>query len=532
MFNPLTVFFDLVTQHPANTCSAACVRPTTAYNSECGWAPILAARGHDFHLKFFLGGHCPHCDPQFLLGGKRPYELYTDAKFSDGTAVSQRGDDGKMIERTTQFIPGNVSDHELFGKGNEAYKSNLRLQRASTAAALLAGRWSVFEGQYFSCWEENRGVVEGVDGTRTIPQPDMRMVVPRKEIQIEHWYPHFTGTDYGFTISAAASYLFVRVPKSEFWPNGRVYVLDEVVRQGILAEDLARLLLQRWFLEEIMPGKWQVPARPKAIMMWALSPDAWAKSGVKGDQDVPLTRADQMNAILGPYRMGFIQANNDRQGRWQHIYRGLRSGDTCPMLIEAIPSLIHDPDKEDDIFKQKGSPLDDAIDAAGYGYYTWTREPVKPIDLQRAEIMQGLDPTSAMINKARFDAQQRPRNAPVFIGPGGAAPQDVGGGTQEPAAMNGRVGMSFKPSPFTVLCRSTKGVAVCPKARAFASDECYQHEDGLRDLLHADEQVSWSWVWGRERRAGLCLSSFFFVASTFSQPDRLPTPPQDPFGWK
>ena len=72
----------------------------------------------------------------------------------------------------------------------------------------------------------------GVDGTRTIPQPDMRMVVPRKDLNIEHWWPHFTGTDYGFTISAAASYLFVRVPKSEFWPNGRVYVVDEVVRRG------------------------------------------------------------------------------------------------------------------------------------------------------------------------------------------------------------------------------------------------------------------------------------------------------------
>jgi len=382
-------------------------------------------QSHDFHLKFFLGGHCPHCDPQFLLGGKRPYELYTDAKFSDGTPVSQRGDDGEMIYRTTQFIPGNVSDHELFGKGNEAYKSNLRMQRASTAAALLAGCWSAFEGQYFTCWEENRGIIVHEDGRKEIPQPDMRMVVPRKEIQIEHWYPHFTGTDYGFTISAAASYLFARVPKSEFWPNGRIYVLDEVVRQGILAEDLARLLLQRWFLREVMPGKWEVPENPRAIMMWALSPDAWAKSGVKGEQDVPLTRADQMNAVLAPYRMGFSQANNDRQGRWQHMFRTLRSGelvicDTCPMLIEAIPTRIHDPDKEDDIWKDKGNPLDDCIDACGYGVYTWVREPVKPIDLQRAEVMQGLTPTNAMIAKARFDAQQRSSGAPVFIGRGAA----------------------------------------------------------------------------------------------------------------
>lgn len=383
-------------------------------------------KGHDFHLKFFLGGHCPHCDPQFLQGGKRPYVIYTDAKFTDGTPVSQRGDDGKIIERTTQFIPGNVSDHELFGKNNEAYKSNLRLQRASTAAALLAGCWSVFEGQYFSCWEQPRGIIVHENGTHTIPEPDMRMVISRKELDIQHWWPHFTGTDYGFTISAAVSYLFVRVPRSEDFPNGRIYVLDEVVRQQILAEDLAHLLLKRWFLQETAPGRWEVPENPRRIQMWALSPDAWAKTGVKGDNDVPLTRADQMNAVLGPHRMGFIQANNDRQGGWQHIFRMLREGelvickDTCPKLIEAIPSRIHDPDKEDDILKVKGDPLDDCMDALRYGLYTWIKDAVKPVDLQRAEAMQGLDPTSAMIARLKFDAQQNKANMPGFIGPGAA----------------------------------------------------------------------------------------------------------------
>jgi hypothetical protein len=259
-------------------------------------------------------------------------------------------------------------------------------------------------------------------------QTDMRMVVSRKELDIQHWWPHFTGTDYGFTISAAASYLFVRVPKNEDFPKGRIYVLDEVVREGILAEDLAALLLQRWFLEERLPGRWIVPEKPRAIMMWALSPDAWAKSGVKGEQDVPLTRADQMNAVLSPYRMGFVQANNDRQGGWQHMFGLLRSGelvicDNCKLLIEAIPTRIHDADKEDDIRKDKGSPLDDCVDALRYGLYTWIREPVKPVDLQRAEVMQGLSPTNAMIARAKFESQQVRSNAPVFIGPGAARRQ-------------------------------------------------------------------------------------------------------------
>jgi hypothetical protein len=75
---------------------------------------------------------------------------------------------------------------------------------------------------------------------------------------------------------------------------------------------------------------------------------------------------------MAPYRMGFIKANNDRTGGWQHIYKMLRSGelvicgDTCPKLVRAIPSRIHDPEKKDDIFKQKGDELDDCMDAFRY----------------------------------------------------------------------------------------------------------------------------------------------------------------------
>jgi hypothetical protein len=381
--------------------------------------------GHDFHLKLFLGV-CPHCHPDSDQA-RQPFKLYTDACWSDGSPLSTRGDDGVLQVKTTLFIPGNVSDHDLFGEGNENYKANLRLQKPATAKALLAGCWSIFEGQYFNCWEENRGYVIHENGTRIVTEPDMRMIISRKEVDIQWWYPHFTGTDYGFTISSAASYLFARVPKSEYFPNGRIYVLDEVVRAGILAEDLAELLLQRWFLEEKGPGQWLVPEKPRAFQMWALSPDAWAKTGIKGDMDIALARADQMSAIMAPYRMGFIMASNDLQGGWQHIYRMLRSGelvicgDTCPKLVRAIPSRIHDPDKEDDIYKNKGDELDDCMDALRYGLYTWTREPKMPLDLQRAELMQGLDPTNAMITKLKFDAQQRRKpSAPIFYGPGAA----------------------------------------------------------------------------------------------------------------
>lgn len=379
--------------------------------------------GHDFHVHVFLGV-CPHCFPNDPRA-REPYKLYTDAQWTDKSPLSTMGENGVMQYKTTQFIPGRVTDHELFGPGNEKYKANLRLQRPGTAKALLEGCWSIFEGQYFNCWDEARGKILNDNGTTSIPTPDMRMVVPRQEVQVEHWYPHFTGTDYGFTISAAASYLFARVPKSEYFPNGRIYVLDEYVKQGVLAEDLAKILLNRWVLEERSPNYFTLPESPRAMQMWALSPDAWAKTGIKGDQDIALTRADQMNAVFMPYRMGFIQANNDRQGGWQHIYRMLRSGelvvcDNCTFLLRAIPSRIHDPDKEDDILKVKGDELDDCMDAFRYGLYTWTQEPQKPLALLRAEAMQGLDPTNAMITRLKFESEHHAPTAPLFYGPGAA----------------------------------------------------------------------------------------------------------------
>jgi hypothetical protein len=71
----------------------------------------------------------------------------------------------------------------------------------------------------------------------------------------------------------------------------------------------------------------------------------------------------------------------------------------------------------------KGDPLDDCMDAFRYGLYTWIKEAVKPKELERAEVMQGLDPTNAMIAKHKFDAQERQSRRsgePIFVGPSAA----------------------------------------------------------------------------------------------------------------
>jgi hypothetical protein len=58
---------------------------------------------------------------------------------------------------------------------------------------------------------------------------------------------------------------------------------------------------------------------------------------------------------------------------------------------------VHDPKKPGDLLKVGGDPLDDAMDAARYGLYSWVTASEKPMELRMREAVRGLDLTSANI---------------------------------------------------------------------------------------------------------------------------------------
>jgi len=77
-----------------------------------------------------------------------------------------------------------------------------------------------------------------------------------------------------------------------------------------------------------------------------------------------------------PTIWGVLPASNDRIGGWQLMYQMLQTdqrkiADTCPKLIESIPSWMHDEKKPGDVLKVPGDPLDDVADTARYGIYTF-----------------------------------------------------------------------------------------------------------------------------------------------------------------
>lgn len=339
--------------------------------------------GHAWHMKVFIGDVCPHCKPNSQRI-RAQFKIYDDACFSDGT----------RINHSIQFIPGRVTDHSLFADpknltaGNEPYIRKLELQKPALAKALKEGCWAQFDGQYFTCWEESRGQ----DLPSDYIGPDMRMVIPFAEAPVEWWYPHFTGTDWGVGSSQAASYLCVRTPALEGFPNGRVYVLKEFCLANSDIDEYPAEFLKRFVIPEL-------GGQRRKIVASYLGPDSWAN---RGDGH---TIAGQFQERVDDYGISLIRASTDREGGWQLIYRMLKSGelvicdDTCPELIKAIPTRLHDPKNPGDILKVPGDHADDVIDAFRYAIYSFVTatDVQKPAQVRFAEECRTLDPTTAYL---------------------------------------------------------------------------------------------------------------------------------------
>jgi hypothetical protein len=225
------------------------------------------------------------------------------------------------------------------------------------------------------------------------------MVIPFAEAPVAWWYPHFTGTDWGVGSSQAASYICVRTPADVCFPNGRVYVLKEFCRPDSDIDEYPAEFLKRFVIPDL-------DGERRKIVASYLGPDSWNNWG-DGH-----TIAGQFQERVEEYGITFTKASTDREGGWQLLYGLLKSGelvicgDTCPELLQAIPTRLHDPKKPGDILKTPGDHADDVIDALRYAIYSFiTASDVrKPAQVRIAEATKNLDPTSAYLQYRRIVA--------------------------------------------------------------------------------------------------------------------------------
>jgi len=310
----------------------------------------------------------------------------------DGPKKQAPGED-KSTYRPEQYkaIKASIDQNPTYAVGTpagEQYRSSLSDLPLAMQAKWVRGEWGAIEGCYFSIWDPSR------------------MVVPFAGVRANWWDSHWISIDYGFGRSSAAAYLHVCLP------DGRIVTLAEIVEKHMPVYEFAAAIIRRFDLD----GAHQNGQRRN---IEAVFQDPANKSQTGAGHSV----RDQINEVLAEYDLAAIDGSNDRIGGWQLLFQLLARGqwliaDTCPLLIAAIPSRVHDPKRPGDLIKVGGDPLDDAMDAARYGIYSFITASEKPPELVLQEQCrlhaQAGDLTSASIHYLHKTAQ--PRYQPVRLG--------------------------------------------------------------------------------------------------------------------
>ena len=233
------------------------------------------------------------------------------------------------------------------------YRSSLKDLPLAIQAKWVRGEWGAVEGCYFAIWDA------------------ARMVTPFAQIEARSWDSHFLSIDYGFGRSSAAAHLHVCLQ------DGRIVTVGEIVVKHMAAYEFAHEIVRRFDLTGTQ-GE-----RRNIVVVYQ---DPANKSNVGTGHSV----RDQINEVLASCDLGAIDGSNDRVGGWQLMYQMLARGqwlisDTCPQLISAISSRVYDPKRTGDLLKVGGDPLDDVMDSARYGVYSWITVAEKPLEVRRAE---------------------------------------------------------------------------------------------------------------------------------------------------
>jgi len=332
--------------------------------------------GAAWHKRMFLRGACPVHNPEKSAESGK---LYWDAKWPSDTypLVDEKGNGFSVA-----FIPGRLTDHNLL---DDKYIYRLRMMSRSLSKAMEQGCWCELQGAYFSNWDANK------------------MVVPYAEVGARWWDTYFISLDYGFVKSSASAHLHVKTQ------DGKIKTIWEFVAAHLPAYEFASEVCER-IVAPLIQGQ------RRRIQAVYLDPSNFKHIG-DGH-----TIANQINEIFAPYDLTCTEASNDRIGGWQLMYQMLQTGqwqiaDTCPQLIEAIPSRMHS-ERAGDIVKVPGDSLDDVADSARYGIYTFMEKGEKPHELVVEEAIRSLiedgDLTSAMIRYNQMNA--KPAYRPITIG--------------------------------------------------------------------------------------------------------------------
>jgi hypothetical protein len=210
------------------------------------------------------------------------------------------------------------------------------------------GKLDTVTGQYFDNWELKRHCR------------------PESDFIFEPWQTYAIGWDYGFGHYAAILWLTKAILKPQ-------------QKYGWLAPRMVNVFTRELILHETTPAD-QARAIVAAIPRtedgegYLETVDSVHFSWERFNRTVSdFTVADEVGDLLSMSGLPRpTRSNTDRVAGWQKMYSLLNTDElfvlnTCPTLAEAIPLLVRDPVKLEDVIKPKGLSLnDDVADGARY----------------------------------------------------------------------------------------------------------------------------------------------------------------------
>jgi hypothetical protein len=357
-----------------------------------------------------IGAHWDYYRTTFVR--KKPYQLLEGARFdkdgrywemSGGDWVCRYNPDDYSYNHTT------ILDNAEYRKRHPEMIDNLNRMPKDLREIFLQGRLDGQTGQFFDCWTPDYVVRLREDPEAVLWQP---------------WQPVIGGQDWGVGSRGHGNvfYLFTRAlvrktPQGDYRPA--VICFREIApHQSMSASDFADLINAACHypkLPEDHPQYHLVSAKRCKVAAIAFSHEKFSRVM---EQHSP---ADEYSRLLRERSLPPVsRATTDRIGSAAYMYNEMKMGrlfilDSCPQIIQAIPTLQRD-DKHLDDVKKTSARADDCYDSFRYGLYMMFKERGMPQDTKDAIELDKLSPWQRHFRKMKLTAEAKKRKE-VFVPP-------------------------------------------------------------------------------------------------------------------
>jgi hypothetical protein len=244
-----------------------------------------------------------------------------------------------------EYIHSTVDDNPIYNKDAEYIRM---LESSPKAAKIRWGKLESVTGQYYDNWEPRRHV-----------QPQSAFI-------FQPWQSYAIGWDYGFGHYAVITWLTKAILKpQEKWGWLEPRIVNVFTRELVLHENTPKQ--QTEALVASIPRDEKGQGFQEVLDSVHLSWERFNRTVSN------FTVADEIGDLLAAAGLPRpMRSNTDRIAGWQKIYSLIDIDelfvlDDCVALAEAIPLLVRDPVKLEDVVKPKGLSLNDDIgDSARY----------------------------------------------------------------------------------------------------------------------------------------------------------------------